>query len=87
MACRFTAQLRRDLAKAQHPWVFNIEGQGMYYKLCKSLTAETDRTKVKCGIKKACTTIRKDVLTRHVASAIHKKTLEQGRACQLVKAA
>lgn len=33
-----------------------------------------------------CTTLRKDVLARHEASAMHKEAVEQARACQIVKA-
>ena len=33
-----------------------------------------------------CTTLRKDVLARHEASAMHKEAVEQECACQIVKA-
>ena len=70
----------------QHSWVFNIEGHGMYCKLCQKFDTRNRQNQSRVWNKELCTTIRKDVLMRHEASMMHKEALEQERACQLVKA-
>ena len=70
----------------QHSRVFNIEGHGMYCKLCQKFDTRNRQNQSRVWNTEPCTTIRKDVLMRHEASMMHKEALEQERACQLVKA-
>ena len=58
----------------------------MYCKLCRKFDNKNRQTnQSKVWNKEACTTIRKGVLTKHEASIMHRKALEQERACQVVK--
>ena len=66
----------------QQSWVFNIEGHGMYCKLCQKFDTKNRPNQSRVWNKEPCTTIRKDVLMRHEASMMHKEALEQECACQ-----
>ena len=55
----------------------------MYCKLCQKFDCRNRQNQSKVWNKEACTTIRKDVMTRHEASVMHKEALEQERECQL----
>ena len=71
--------------EAAYTWVFYVEGEGMYCKLCRKFDTKNRQNQSKVWNKEACTTIRKDVLTKHEASIMHREALEQERACQVVK--
>ena len=60
--------------------------KGKVCKLCQKFNCRNRQNQSKVWNKETCTTIRKDVLTRHEASSMHKEALEQERTCQLVKA-
>ena len=72
--------------EADHTWVFYIDGEGMYCKLCRKFDTKNRQNQAKVWNTEPCTTLRKDVLARHEASAMHKEAVEQERACQIVKA-
>ena len=69
-----------------HPWVFYVEGEGMYCKYCRKFDTRNRQNQSKVWNLEACTTLRRDVLARHEASTMHKEAIEQERACQIVKA-
>ena len=58
----------------------------MQGKLCRKFDTKNRQNQAKVWNTEPCTTLRKDVLARHEASAMHKEAVEQARACQIVKA-
>ena len=72
--------------EADHAWVFYVEGEGTYCKLCRKFDTKNRQNQSKVWNMEPCTTHRKDVLARHEASSMHKEAVEQERACQVVKA-
>ena len=69
-----------------HSWVYCVEGERMYCKLCQKFDARNRQNHTAVWNREACTTLRKDVLARHEASAMHKEALEQERDCKIVQA-
>ena len=47
--------------EAAYMWVFYVEGEGMYCKLCRKFDTKNRQNQSKVWNKEACTTIRKDV--------------------------
>ena len=72
--------------EAEHPWLFNVDGEKTYCKLCCQFDTKNHQNQSKVWNIEACTTIRKDVLARHETSMMHREALEQERVCQVVKA-
>ena len=72
--------------EADHTWVFYIDGEGMYCQLCRKFDTKNRQNQAKVWNTEPCTSLRKDVLARHEASAMHKEAVEQERASQIVKA-
>ena len=70
--------------EADHTWIFYIDGEGMYCKLCRKFDTKNRQNQAKVWNMEPCTTLRKDVLARHEASAMHKEAVEQERAFQIV---
>ena len=70
--------------EADHMWVFYIDGEGMYCKLSRKFDTKNRQNQAKVWNTEPCTTLRKDVLARHEASAMHKEAVEQEHACQIV---
>ena len=71
--------------EADHTWVFYIDGKGMYCKLCRKFDTKNRQNQAKIWNKEPCTTIRKDVLARHEASAMHKEAVEQSAPVKWLK--
>ena len=63
--------------EADHTWVFYVDGEGMYCKLCRKFDPKNRKNQAKVWNTEPCTTLRKDVLARHEASAMHKEAVEQ----------
>ena len=72
--------------EADHTLLFCVDGEGMYCKLCQKFDVKNRQNQSKIWNTEPCTTLRKDMLARHEASAMHKEAVEQERACQIVKA-
>ena len=72
--------------EADHTWLFCVDGEGMYCKLCRKFDVKNHQNQSKIWNTEPCTTLRKDMLARHEASAMYKEAVEQERACQIVKA-
>ena len=72
--------------EADHTWVFYVDGEGMYCKLCRKFDTKNRQNQAKVWNTEPCTTVRKEVIARHEASAMHKEALEQERTCQILKA-
>jgi len=62
--------------EADHTWVFYIDGEGMYCKLCQKFATKNHQNQAKVWNMEPCTTLRKDVLARHEVSAMYKKAVE-----------
>ena len=69
-----------------HPWVFYVQGEGMYCKYCRNFDTKNRQNQSKVWHLEACTTLCRNVLARHEASTMYKEVLEQEHACQIVKA-
>ena len=71
--------------EGDHTWIFYVEGEGMYCKLCRKFDTKNRQNQSKVWNREPCKTIRKDALARHEASTMHREAVEQERACQIVK--
>ena len=72
--------------ESDYTWVYFVPEEGMYCKLCKKFDTKNKQNQSRVWNTEPCITIRKDVLSRHESSAMHKEALEQERACRAVKA-
>ena len=61
--------------EAEHPWLFHIDGEGMYCKLCRKFDTKNCQNQLREWNREACTTLCKDVLARHEASMMHREAL------------
>ena len=71
--------------EGDHTWIFYVEGEGMYCKLCRKFDTKNRQNQSKVWNQEPCKTIRKDALAQHEASTMHREAVEQERACQIVK--
>ena len=58
----------------------------MYCKLCHKFNTRNRQNQSVVWNKEPCVTIRKDMLSRHEGSVMHREALEQERACKMVRA-
>ena len=72
--------------ESDYTWVYFVPEEGMYCKLCKKFDTKNKQNQSRERNTEPCIPIRKDVLSRHESSAMHKEGLEQERARRAVKA-
>ena len=72
--------------ETEYTWVYYCEGEGMYCKLCHKFNTRNRQNQSVVWNKEPCVTIRKDMLSRHERSVMHREALEQERACKMVRA-
>ena len=72
--------------ETEYTWVYYCEGEGMYCKLCHNFSTRNRQNQSVVWNKEPCVTIRKDMLSRHEGSVMHREALEQERACKMVRA-